>query len=144
MIIDADGCPRGARNIVLRLRPEFGYEILTVSSFHHVIESPNHHTVGDAPDEADFAVANRVRPGDIVVTQDLGLAAMVAAKGGRPLLPSGLTPTAETLPSLLLERYLNQKVRRGGGRTKGPKARRAADDARFESALRALLTADPI
>lgn len=138
VIIDADGCPRGARDIVLRLQGELGYEAHTVSSFHHEISSPNRHTVGDDPDEADFAVANRVAPNDIVVTQDLGLAAMALSKGGVPITPNGMCVTSDILPALLEERYLGQKHRRGGGRTKGPKARRASDDERFERAFRSL------
>lgn len=138
VIVDADGCPRGVREIVLRLQGDLGYEAHTVSSFHHHIENPNHHIVGDDPDEADFAVVNRVSPGDVVVTQDLGLAAMALSKGGVPITPTGLVVTSDVLPTLLEERYLGQKVRRSGGRTKGPRARRASDDERFERSFRAL------
>lgn len=144
VIVDADACPRGAMDVLRRLRREYGYRLVTVASFHHHIggtgeEGVEHVTVGDAPDEADLAVVNRARPGDIVVTQDWGLAALVLGKGARCLSPTGHVYTKQRIDFQLEERHLKAKHRRAGGRTKGPRARTAADDERFERALRRLL-----
>lgn len=139
VIVDADACPRGALRILQRLQPECGYRLITVASFHHRIEGTEHVTVGDAPDEADLAVANRVRPGDIVVTQDWGLAALALAKGARCLSPNGFIYTSDRIDFLLDERHIKAKHRRAGGRTRGPQARTPEDDEAFEQALRRLL-----
>ena len=143
VIVDADACPRGAMEILRRLRREYGYQLVTVASFHHDLGRGNdgveHVTVGDGPDEADLAVVNRTRPGDIVVTHDWGLAALALAKGARCLSPSGHVYTKERIDFLLDERHIKAKLRRAGGRTRGPRARSAGDDERFERALRALL-----
>lgn len=146
VIVDADACPRGAMDVMRRLRREYGYRLITVASFHHDIggsdsddDGEEHVTVGDGPDEADLAVVNRTRPGDIVVTQDWGLAALVLGKGARCLSPTGHVYTQERIDFQLDERHVKAKHRRAGGRTRGPRARTVKDDERFERALRLLL-----
>jgi len=144
VIVDADALPRGAMDVLRRLRREYGYRLVTVASFHHDMgrhgeDGVEHVTVGDGPDEADLAAINRTRPGDIVVTQDWGLAALVLGKGARCLSPTGHEYTEQRIDFQLEERHIKAKHRRAGGRTKGPRARTAADDERFERALRKLL-----
>lgn len=139
LIVDADACPRGAMDVMRRLQREYGYQLVTVASFNHNIEGTNHVIVGDGSDEADLAVANRTRRGDIVVTQDWGLAALVLGKGAACLSPGGHVYTPDRIEFQLDERHVKAKHRRGGGRTKGPRARTDADDERFERALRRLL-----
>jgi uncharacterized protein YaiI (UPF0178 family) len=60
---------------------------------------------------------------DIVVTQDYGLASMILAKGASAVDQNGMPYISENIDSLLERRYIGQKIRRGGGRTKGPKKR---------------------
>lgn len=144
VIVDADACPRNAMEALKRLQGAYDFTLVTVASFHHDIRSPNHVVVGDAPDEADLAVANRARPGDIVVTQDLGLASLVVGKGVDVVTPKGDLIEPDRLDFIMEERHLKAKVRRGGGRTKGPKARTAQDDARFEELIERLLKARQI
>jgi len=76
---------------------------------------------------------------DIVVTQDFGLAAMVLGKGARAVNQNWLVFTNENIDKLLMERHIGQKVRRSGGRTKGPAKRVKEDDERFETAFALLL-----
>lgn len=155
VIVDADACPRGAMDILRRLRREYGYRLVTVASFHHDIGRGHRHsggggdvdgddgiehvTVGDGPDEADLAVVNRAKPGDIVVTQDWGLAALALGKGAQCLSPTGYVHTQQRIDFQLDERHVKAKHRRAGGRTRGPRARTPEDDERFERALRSLL-----
>lgn len=139
LIVDADACPRGALDTMRRLQREYGYRLVTVASFNHNIEGTDHVVVGDGPDEADLAVANRTKAGDIVVTQDWGLAALILGKGATCLSPGGHVYTQDRIEFQLDERHVKEKHRRGGGRTKGPRARTDADDHRFERALRGLL-----
>lgn len=92
-------------------------------------------TVSKGADSVDFALVNRVEPGDIAVTQDYGLAAMCLAKRALPLSQDGLLYTEENIGALLQSRYAAQKIRRSGGRLKGPKKRTSEQDAAFERTL---------
>jgi uncharacterized protein YaiI (UPF0178 family) len=96
-------------------------------------------TVDKGADSVDYALVGKVARGDIVVTQDYGLAAMVLAKGARAVNQNGLVYTNDNIDSLLSDRYIGQKIRRGGGRTKGPAKRSKEDDKAFEEAFSSLL-----
>lgn len=141
IIIDADACPRDALASCLELGAEFGVPVWTVASFKHDILSDRHITVGDAPQETDVKIANLARRGDIVVTQDWGLAAVVLGRGARALSPGGRVFKPETIDFLLAERDIKARFRRTGGRTPGPSRRTPADQRRFASSLRKLLAA---
>ncbi|MEW5950247.1 MAG: DUF188 domain-containing protein, partial [Thermodesulfobacteriota bacterium] len=119
---------------------EFKVPLWTVASFNHNIESEKHIVVGDAPQETDIAVANAAHSGDIVVTQDWGLASIVLGKGASAISPVGRIYKPETIAFLLEERELKARLRRGGVRTKGPAKRTPEDDQRFEANLRKLLS----
>lgn len=71
-------------------------------------------------DSADFAIVERLSPGDIVVTQDIGLAAMVLGRGAGALGVRGLPYTRSTIDMSLEIRHVEKKIRRQGGRTRGP------------------------
>jgi uncharacterized protein YaiI (UPF0178 family) len=131
IIIDADACPKEVLASCIRLGERFGIEIFTVANFNHLVQSPHHIVVGDNPQEADIMIANLTQAGDIVVTQDWGLAALVIGKGAACLSPSGREYKQETIDFMLEEREAKAKFRRGGNRTKGPKKRAAEDDANF-------------
>ena len=113
--------------------------MVTVASFNHQIASDEHITVGNASQEADLKIVNLTQKDDLVITQDWGLAALVLAKKAYCLSPSGSEYRSETMDFLLEEREVKAKVRRGGGRTKGPRKRQGADDLRFAAALERLL-----
>lgn len=139
VIVDADSCPRSCLAILRREKEVWGYRLLTVSSVDHRIDNPDHLTVGKGADASDLAVINNARPGDLVVTQDWGLAALVLGRGAYALSPSGRIFNDGNIDFLLQERFLKSRHRRAGGRTKGPAARRPADDRRFERHLLELL-----
>ncbi|MEW6183779.1 MAG: DUF188 domain-containing protein [Bacillota bacterium] len=140
IIVDADACPAGALRICRKAAVENDVPLWTVASFNHNIESEKHIVVGNAPQETDIAVANAACAGDIVVTQDWGLAALVLGKGASALSPGGRMFKPETIAFLLEERELKARMRRGGLRTRGPAKRTPEDDRRFEAALKSLLT----
>jgi uncharacterized protein YaiI (UPF0178 family) len=96
-------------------------------------------TVDKGSDSADYAIAGMATRHDIVVTQDYGLAAMILAKGASAIDQNGMVYTDENIGSLLERRYIGQKIRRGGGRTKGPKKRTREDDRKFEDAFGRML-----
>jgi len=122
-------------HICFKLARTYGLEVWTVASFNHNIESDHHIVVGNASQEADLKVMNLTEPGDIVITQDWGLAAMVLGKGAQCLSPVGREYNLATMDFLLEEREVKAKLRRAGGKTRGPKKRSIEDDKRFEQSL---------
>lgn len=141
IIIDADACPKSALQICFRLGLQYQIEVWTVASFDHNILSEHHITVGDNSQEADLKILNVTKAGDIIITQDFGLAAMVLGKGAYAMGPKGQVYHPETIDFLLEERELKAKFRRSGGRTKGPKKRTGDDDEAFTKGLTSLIEA---
>jgi uncharacterized protein YaiI (UPF0178 family) len=96
-------------------------------------------TVARGADSADLMLVNLVHRNDIVVTQDYGLAALCLARGARPLDQNGRIYDESNIDSLLGMRHISQKIRRAGGRTKGPSKRTKEQDEWFEQSLEKLL-----
>ncbi len=139
IIIDADACPRSVLQICLKVGRDYGVPVWTVASFNHNIESDYHIVVGNASQEADLKVMNLTIAGDVAVTQDWGLAAMLLGKRAKCLSPSGKEFGSDTIEFLMEERELKARLRRGGTRTKGPKKRTLEDDRRFEVCLHKMI-----
>lgn len=139
VLIDADACPKNILQIIQQLQPRYGYELITISSFNHRINSDNHITVGNESQATDIAIINRISPGDVLVTQDFGLAAMAMGKQAAVIGTNGRIYSEDTIDFLLEERNLKSRLRRGGLRTKGPAARSKEDDERFRDNFLLLL-----
>ena len=90
-------------------------------------------------DSADFAIVERLQPGDVVVTQDIGLAAMALGRGGTAISPRGHVHTKAAIDVELFVRHEEKKVRRAGGRTRGPAAFTDEDRKTFSQRLGQLL-----
>lgn len=99
--------------------------------------------VGVGRDAADFAIVERLEPGDIVVTQDLGLAAMALGRRAGAISPRGRVQTSATIDMELAVRHAEQRHRRAGGRTGGPSAMDEDDRERFRRVFERLL-AEPL
>ncbi len=139
ILIDADACPKAVLQHCLEIGEERNIPVLTVASFNHNIISAYHITVGGTLQETDMKVINLTESGDIVVTQDWGLASMVLAKKAYCISPTGIEYRPEKMDFMLEEREIKAKFRRGGGRTKGPSKRTLQDDARFADGLERML-----
>jgi len=139
ILIDADACPRQALAIAQLLSEEKNWRCLTFASLNHQLQGDNHIVVDAGPQAVDMKLANETRAGDIVVTQDIGLAALVMGKKALPLTPHGLIFDPERIAFHLEERNEKARFRRGGGRTRGPAARTREDDQRFAASLRELM-----
>ena len=96
-------------------------------------------TVSKGADSVDFKTVNLLERGDIVVTQDYGLAAMCLARGARALNQNGLIYTSDNIDALLNSRYEAKKIRMAGGRTKGPQKRRPEQNKEFEKAIEKII-----
>ncbi len=139
LLIDGDGCP--VVDIAIRLCTSYGLPCLLLCDTAHEFHRAGAETLvfDKGADSVDYALVNRVQPGDIVVTQDYGLASMCLARGARVLHQDGWTYTANNIDALLLVRHDSRKRRASGAHVKGPKKRTQAQDQAFETALAALL-----
>ena len=139
ILVDADACP--VKAIVVRLARERGIPVVLVGDTSHRLDDGYSRvvTVDRGRDSADIKLIGLAARGDLVITQDYGVAAMALGKGADALRQDGLRYSDQNLDQLLWERHLGAKLRRGGGHLKGPKKRTAEDDARFENALRQIL-----
>lgn len=139
ILIDADGCP--VVDLAIQAGRRRGLPVLLFCDTAHVFSRPGAQTitVSKGADSADFALISQLQPGDVVVTQDYGLAAMCLAKGGRPISQDGLCYTAENIDALLAARYETKRTLAAGGRVKGPKKRRESQNAAFAAGLSRLL-----
>ena len=91
-------------------------------------------------DSADFAIVERLQPDDVVVTQDIGLASMVLGRGAAAISVRGRIYSRATIDMDLFIRHEEKKVRRAGGRTRGPAAFTDEDRERFVRNLTELLS----
>ena len=137
--VDADGCP--VVRICTDTAAKYGKECIIVSDTAHIfnIEGAKCVTVSKGSDSADFYIANSIENGDIAVTQDYGLAAMCLARGAKVLTQNGFKIDEGNIDSLLMSRFAAQRVRRAGGRLKGPAPRKRVQDDDFCRALTVLL-----
>jgi len=139
LLIDADGCP--VVNIAVRLARQHSLECLILCDTAHEFnkEGARTITVSKGADSVDFALVNLVQKGDVVVTQDFGLAAMCLARGSVPLNQNGMVYTDSNIDALLHQRHAAQKIRRGGGRLKGQSKRGTEANRAFEATLEKIL-----
>lgn len=139
ILVDADACPVIA--IVEKVAKEFQVKVVLVTDVNHLLESDYAEiiTVGQGSDAVDYALINRTSPGDIVVTQDYGVATLALAKGAAAIDQNGRIYSDKNIDRLLFERHLAQKQRRAGGRLTHVPARRKEDDKTFERNFRTLL-----
>lgn len=140
ILIDADGCP--VVDIAVRMARQNNTDCLIICDTSHFFEKEGATTivVSKGPDSADFALVNMIRTGDIVITQDYGLAAMSLARRGIAVSQNGMVYDNSNMDSLLFARYSAKKIRSSGGRIKGPAKRTADQDIQFEAALARLMT----
>ncbi len=140
ILIDADGCP--VVNETIKIATEFNINVILLCDTAHIMQREGAETIviSQGADAVDFALVNRVSKGDIIITQDYGLAAMVLSKQAYVLNQNGFQYTNENIDSLLHTRYVSKKIRNAGGRVKGPKKRQKEDNLNFENCLRNLLS----
>jgi len=140
ILVDADACP--VKDIIVRTAKNYKIPVTMIIDTSHELKDTYSTiiTVEKARDSVDFALMKLLTKDDIVVTQDFGLAALVLGKGAKALNQNGLIFSDANMDKLLFERFLGQKVRRGGGRTPNAKKRTKEDNQNFESVLVHLLT----
>lgn len=139
VLIDADACP--VVDIAVSLCKNMNTECILICDTTHRIQRDGAETIviDKGTDSADFALVNRVEKGDLVITQDYGLASMCLARHARVLHQDGWEYTADNIQALLWQRYETRKYREAGNRTKGPRKRTQSLNIAFQNALQTIL-----
>lgn len=140
--VDADACP--VVGIVEKIAQNHNLPVTLLCDTSHVLSSNYSEIkiISPGADAVDFALVNLCQAGDIVVTQDYGVAAMVLGKGACGIHQSGTWYTNDNIDQMLMERHMAKKARRASGKNhmKGPGKRTAGDDERFAESFEKLIT----
>ena len=138
--IDADACP------VIRIAEEIAKQhdipVVILCDTNHMLSSDcsTVKMIGAGPDAVDIALINLCRQGDIVITQDYGVAALALGKGAKAIHQSGKRYTDDNIEGLLMERHLAGKARRNKRHhLKGPAKRTGEDDRHFAESFEQLI-----
>lgn len=142
ILVDADACP-----VVRQVEENASRHVLPVMLLcdeHHIIRSDYSQVryVSAGADAVDIALMNLCRRGDIVITQDYGVAAMALGKGAYAIHHTGKRYTNENIDLLLMERHLAKKARRASSKhhLHGPAKFTEADRQKFSAAFEMLIT----
>ena len=138
--VDADACP--VTRIAERIAKDHGIPVILLCDTNHQLTSDYStvNVIGAGADAVDIALINLCQRGDIVVTQDYGVAALALGKGAKAIHQSGRWYTDENIDGLLMERHMAKVARRKSkNHLKSPAKRTEADDRRFEESFRRLI-----
>lgn len=141
--VDADACP--VVRIVERIAKQYSIPVILLCDTNHVLSSDYSEVkiIGAGADAVDFALISLLQKdqGDIVVTQDYGVAAMALGKGAYAIHQSGRWYTNENIDRMLMERHLAKKARRAKSKNhlKGPRKRTKEDDQRFAESFEKMI-----
>ena len=141
IFVDADACP--VVDIVEDIATKYNIPVTLLCDTNHVLTSDYSEVivVGAGADAVDYKLISICHRGDIVVTQDYGVAGVGLGKGAFAIHQSGKWYTNENIDQMLMERHLNKKARRASSRNhiKGPRKRTEEDDQRFAESFEKLL-----
>ena len=141
IFVDADACPVVA--IIEKIAKDNSVPVMLLCDTNHVLSSTYSKVVvvGAGADAVDYKLISICHKGDIVVSQDYGVAAMALGKGAYAIHQSGRWYTNNNIDQMLMERHLNKKARRSSHKNhiKGPKKRTEEDDVRFAQSFEKML-----
>ena len=141
VFVDADACP--VVSIVENISKKYNIPVTLLCDTNHVLTSEYSEVivVGAGADAVDYKLISICHRGDIVVSQDYGVAAMALEKGAFAIHQSGKWYTNDNIDQMLMERHLNKKARRSSHKNyiKGPKKRTEEDDERFTQSFEKMI-----
>ncbi|SES62114.1 YaiI/YqxD family protein [Anaerobranca gottschalkii] len=115
ILVDGDGCPKVVKSCCREIAKKYKLPLTfytTLAHYSDLTDSQEDHVFLDCKDQSvDIKLVNDTQQGDIVITQDYGLASMVLAKGGNPLGVRGEIFTHDNIDNFLLIRHQNTKLR---------------------------------
>lgn len=141
VFVDADSCP--VKKEIIQIASAFSVELVFVASYAHMsneFPSVKWAYVDSIKEAADLYIMNHISKGDIVITQDIGLASTLLAKGVYVLSPRGILFEEKEIETALELRHLSAKARRRGIYGKGPKPFSEKDRENFKQELTKLLS----
>ncbi|WP_085993555.1 YaiI/YqxD family protein [Oceanobacillus senegalensis] len=143
--VDADACP--VKDIIIEEGLRAGKPIILVTSFSHYSSEKQPQGVetiyvDTGADAADYRIMKLAEKGDIIVTQDYGLASLGLAKECTVIHHKGFFYTNNNIDQLLQTRYLSAMARKSGKRTKGPKPFTEEDRNKFKQRFIKILQED--
>ena len=134
IFVDADACP--VKEETYKVARRYGCKVFVVANAGIRVPPDIEFVMVDAgPDIADDWIAERVQPGDIVVTNDIPLADRTLKAGGLALGATGKAFTSDMIGSALATRGIMEHLRSMGEGGGGPKPFSQQDRSRFLSAL---------
>ena len=139
IIIDGDACP--SIPLIESKAKEFQVKVIIFCDIDHYITSDYSEVrvVDSGFQSVDMYIVNNLEKGDIVITQDYGLASLVLSRNSYAINQSGMVYTNENIDELLYSRYISKKMRNSGARIKGPKKRDKSQDIIFKENLEKLI-----
>lgn len=137
------GCLSRVVDIIEDKARKYKVSVTLLCDTNHVLSSAYSEVmlVGAGADAVDYKLISICHKGDIVVSQDYGVAAMALGKGAYAIHQSGKWYTNDNIDRMLMERHLNKKARRSSNKAhlKGPKKRTKEDDERFSESFEKLI-----
>lgn len=139
IFVDADACP--VQREVVQVAGEMELEVVFVKSFSHFSHDDwtayvDTLYVDPGVDSADYKILALVKEGDLVITQDYGLASLCLPKKCIVLHHKGFRFTEHNIGRLLESRHISAMARQAGQRTKGPRAFTDEDRRKFARKLK--------
>ena len=109
IFVDADACP--VVRIVEEVAEQYRVDVTLLCDTNHILTSDYSEVivVGEGADAVDYKLISICHKGDIVVSQDYGVAAMALGKGAYAIHQSGKWYTNENIDQMLMERHLNNR-----------------------------------
>lgn len=139
--VDADACPVVKQTE--KVAKKYNISVILIYDTNHIINSDYSEVLiaDTGSDSVDIVLVNKCNKGDIVVSQDYGVAAMALGKGAYPIHQSGKWYTNENIDSMLMQRHMSKVARRSKSKVhiKGPKKRTEEDNIRYEQSLEKLV-----
>lgn len=141
ILVDADACP--VKEIVVKLAKLNKIDVHMFFDNSHVYDDgySKVYILDKGADSVDYFLINKLVDGDIVITQDYGVAAMALGKMCLPINQNGLVYSNDNMMELLTQRAMNQKIRRHKN-MRGPKKRNKDNDIKFEENLTKLINSN--
>ena len=139
--VDADACPVVKQTE--KVAKKYNISVILICDTNHIINSDYSEVLiaDTGSDSVDIVLVNKCNKGDIVVSQDYGVAAMALGKGAYPIHQSGKWYTNENIDSMLMQRHMSKVARRSKSKVhiKGPKKKTEEDNIRYEQSLEKLV-----
>lgn len=139
IIIDGDSCP--VIEETKEIAQNNNNKLIIFCDYNHNINSSYGEVkkVDQSFQSVDMEIVNFVQKGDIVITDDYGLASLVLSKKCLVINSKGMIYNNNNIDNLLMRRHINKKIRRAGGKHPSPSKRTKKDNKVFKKNLLKLI-----